>query len=118
MGPDAAEAQERVAADLKEREELARWSGPAATADGVPVKLLANVADAPSAAKASEAPVEGVGLFRTELCFLSSKDEPSVEEQADIYAGVLVAVRHRPVRRGAHPRRRFRQADRLRHQGR
>ena len=89
VGPDEVQARERVAADLKEREELARWTGPAATADGVPVKLLANVADAASAATASEAPVGGVGLFRTELCFLSSKDEPSVEEQADIYAGVL-----------------------------
>jgi phosphotransferase system enzyme I (PtsI) len=89
VGPEEAGARERVAADLREREELARWSGPAATADGIPVKLLANVADAPSAAKASEAPVEGVGLFRTELCFLSSTEEPSVEEQADIYAGVL-----------------------------
>ena len=35
------------------------------------------------------APVQGVGLFRTELCFLNRKDEPSVEEQAAIYAEVL-----------------------------
>ena len=27
-----------------------------------------------------------VGLFRTELCFLNRTDEPTVEEQADIYA--------------------------------
>ena len=89
VDPDREEAERRVAADVKEREELARWNGPATTSDGVPVKLLANVADAASASKASEAPVEGVGLFRTELCFLNSTDEPNVEEQADIYAGVL-----------------------------
>ena len=29
------------------------------------------------------------GLFRTELCFLDRQEEPSVEEQADIYAEVL-----------------------------
>ena len=39
----------------------------AETADGTPVKLLANVADGESARVAAEAPVEGVGLFRTEL---------------------------------------------------
>ena len=30
-----------------------------------------------------------MGLFRTELCFLDRKEEPSVEEQADIYSAVL-----------------------------
>ena len=36
-------------------------------------------------------PVEGVGLFRTELCFLNRDDEPTVEEQAAIYGEVLAA---------------------------
>ncbi len=55
------------------------------------MKLLANVADGQSARGAASAPVEGVGLFRTELCFLDRKEEPTVEEQADIYAEVLAA---------------------------
>ena len=33
--------------------------------------------------------MQGVGLFRTELCFLDRKEEPTVEEQADIYSAVL-----------------------------
>lgn len=53
------------------------------------MKILANVADGESAAHAADGPVEGVGLFRTELCFLNRKEEPSAEEQADIYAAVL-----------------------------
>ncbi len=118
VDPDEEDAAERVARDLAEREALASWTGPAATSDGVPVKLLANVADAASAQKAAEAPVEGVGLFRTELSFLNTADEPSVEEQAEVYAGVLDAVRGRALRRGPHARRRLGQADRLRHQGR
>ncbi|MCW2757952.1 MAG: ptsP [Nocardioidaceae bacterium] len=89
VAPDEDDAARRVAADVEERAALATWSGPAMTSDGVPVKLLANVADAESARQAAEAPVEGVGLFRTELSFLSTKDEPSVEEQAEVYAGVL-----------------------------
>lgn len=91
IGGDPVEAQERVAASKAERAALADWSGPAATSDGIAVKLLANVADGPSAVQASSEPVQGVGLFRTELCFLNATDEPSAEEQADIYASVLGA---------------------------
>lgn len=87
--PDAAEAERRVAADQEARAALAAWSGPGRTADGTAVKILANVADGESAAQAADGPVEGVGLFRTELCFLNRKEEPSAEEQADIYAEVL-----------------------------
>src|SRR6476469_1555910 len=89
--PDESLARQRVEADRVTREALATWSGPGRTADGTPVKLLANVADGDSARSAAEAPVEGVGLFRTELCFLNRKEEPSVEEQAGIYARVLGA---------------------------
>ena len=87
--PDADEATARVREAAVARERLERWTGPGVTADGTRVKLLANVADGSSAKKAGEGPVEGVGLFRTELSFLNRKEEPSVEEQADIYADVL-----------------------------
>ncbi|MGN6781409.1 MAG: phosphoenolpyruvate--protein phosphotransferase [Marmoricola sp.] len=81
----------RVARDREQRAAVAAWTGPATTADGTPVKLLANVADGASARAAAQAPVEGVGLFRTELCFLDRSEEPTVDEQADIYAEVLEA---------------------------
>jgi phosphotransferase system enzyme I (PtsI) len=87
--PDAEEATRRVEESNAARAALEQWTGPGRTADGTPVKLLANVADGPSASSAATGPVEGVGLFRTELCFLNRKDEPSVEEQTDIYSGVL-----------------------------
>lgn len=88
-GVDPAAAAERVATSRAEQAELAAWTGPAATADGVPVKLMANVADGSSAQQAADGPVQGVGLFRTELCFLNRTEEPSAQEQADIYAEVL-----------------------------
>ncbi|GAW49120.1 MULTISPECIES: phosphoenolpyruvate--protein phosphotransferase [unclassified Nocardioides] len=91
LGPDEAEASARVTADVEARSALASWAGPGATADGIPVKILANVADADSARAAGAAPVQGVGLFRTELSFLNRKEEPSVEEQAAIYGEVLEA---------------------------
>jgi phosphotransferase system enzyme I (PtsI) len=87
--PDAATATAQVEEARAAHEALERWTGPGRTGDGTPVKLLANVADGTSAASAGAGPVEGVGLFRTELCFLNRKDEPSVEEQADIYSAVL-----------------------------
>ena len=87
--PDQDKATALVAEDRAERAALASWSGPGRTADGHPVKLLANVADAASARAASVEPVVGIGLFRTELCFLDRETEPTVDEQADIYAGVL-----------------------------
>ncbi len=94
VDPDVEESQRRVAADREERAALASWSGPGATADGKPVRLLANVADAESARGAAlQAPVEGVGLFRTELSFLNRKDEPSVDDQAAIYSDVLEAFK-------------------------
>ena len=89
--PDEAEATRRLARDVEARAALDSWTGPGATADGTPVMLLANVADASSAVVAASAPVGGVGLLRTELSFLNRQDEPSVEEQADIYAGILEA---------------------------
>ena len=89
--PDADQARRLVAEDAERRAALETWSGPGATADGLAVKVLANVADGESARSAATAPVEGVGLFRTELCFLNRSEEPSVDEQAAIYAEVLTA---------------------------
>ncbi|WP_248582275.1 phosphoenolpyruvate--protein phosphotransferase [Nocardioides sp. InS609-2] len=89
LGADPDQAAGRVEASRQARAAQAAWAGPAATSDGMPVKLLANVADGPTAAQAGTEPVQGVGLFRTELCFLNRKDEPGAEEQADIYSDVL-----------------------------
>jgi phosphotransferase system enzyme I (PtsI) len=95
--PDASEAERLVAADRADREALATWTGPGETADGTRVKILANVADGETARAASSGPVEGVGLFRTELCFLNRTDEPSAEEQASIYGEVLAPFAGRYV---------------------
>ena len=91
VAPDAESAQQQVRASQERRAALESWTGPARTSDGTAVKVLANVADPASAAQAAKGPVEGSGLFRTELCFLNRKDEPSVEEQAGLYGEVLSA---------------------------
>jgi phosphotransferase system enzyme I (PtsI) len=71
--------------------------GPGATADGVAVKLLANVGTVDEAVAAAAADVEGIGLFRTEFLFLGRAEEPDVEEQVDTYAAVLAAFGDRRV---------------------
>lgn len=91
VDPDRADAAAAVAAADVAAAAMAGWTGPGATADGHPVSILANVADGTAARAARQAPVEGVGLFRTELCFLDRDREPTVEEQASIYAEVLEA---------------------------
>ncbi|NYJ01684.1 phosphotransferase system enzyme I (PtsI) [Nocardioides thalensis] len=89
VDPDPVAAGERAETDRSARAAVATWAGPGRTADGTDVKLLANIADGASAAAAAKEPVDGVGLFRTELCFLNRDREPSVDEQADIYAEAL-----------------------------
>lgn len=70
---------------------LAEFSGAGSTADGHLVPLLANVGGAKDAVAAAALGAEGVGLFRTEFCFLERDTEPSVEEQAAAYKGVFDA---------------------------
>lgn len=97
VSPDSATAGEAVVQAQREAERASLWSGPGATADGHSVAILANVQDGAAARAARETPAEGVGLFRTELCFLNRDTEPSVDEQADIYAAVLDAFAGRKV---------------------
>lgn len=70
---------------------LAEFTGTGATADGHHVPLLANVGGAKDAEAAAKLGAQGVGLFRTEFCFLERDTEPSVEEQAAAYKGVFDA---------------------------
>ena len=67
------------------------FNGDGATRDGREVQLLANVGDAAGARSAAEAGAMGVGLFRTEFCFLDQPEEPTVETQVEAYRGVLEA---------------------------
>jgi phosphotransferase system enzyme I (PtsI) len=76
---------------------LALHSGPGATADGHPVKLLVNVGGAAGIEGSAAADAEGVGLFRTEFLFLDRTEAPSVQEQREAYGKVFAAFGSRPV---------------------
>ena len=96
-GADPDETRPKVAADLRTREAIRHWQGPARLASGEDVELLANVQDGPGAKKAAAGYAQGVGLFRTELCFLDSMKEPTCAEQAEIYSQVLAAFPDKKV---------------------
>lgn len=88
---DIREEDARAAVDdwREQAQRIASWRGPAATQDGHRIQLLANVAGPKAAEEAAGSPAEGIGLYRTELSFLSSATEPSVAAQSDIYRDVL-----------------------------
>lgn len=77
--------------------ETVRWNRVGVTSDGQPVSVLANVGSPVDAAAAAEAHAEGVGLFRTEFCYLDAADEPTVETQRAAYAGVLMPFADKPT---------------------
>ncbi|GAA4611170.1 phosphoenolpyruvate--protein phosphotransferase [Saccharopolyspora hordei] len=86
-----------VPVQAAERAAAVTWNGVGATADGVEVKVVANVGSASDATAAAEAGAQGVGLFRTEFCYLGADDEPSVETQRAAYREVLTPFAGKPV---------------------
>ncbi|HEY2062958.1 MAG TPA: phosphoenolpyruvate--protein phosphotransferase [Amycolatopsis sp.] len=75
----------------------AEWNGTGATADGHVVKVYGNVGSPADAQAAADAGAEGVGLFRTEFCYLDASAEPTVDEQRQAYTAVLSPFRGKPV---------------------
>jgi phosphotransferase system enzyme I (PtsI) len=81
-----------------EREKLKRLkSTKAATLDGTPVELYANIELPEDMPEVLEAGAEGVGLFRSEFMFLNRKDLPSEDEQFEAYRNVAQAMGGKPV---------------------
>lgn len=95
------EPSEKVQQSYRDRAErleaLAADTEPGGTADGSPIQLLANIGTVEDAEKAAQLPVEGVGLFRTEVLFLSASTAPTVAEQTEAYTAVLKAFAGRKV---------------------
>ncbi|MHA7239833.1 phosphoenolpyruvate--protein phosphotransferase [Arthrobacter sp. TMS1-12-1] len=86
-------AEEEAAAEAyaAAAEALTVFDGTGVTADGHEVPLLANVGGANDAVKAAAAKAQGVGLLRTEFCFLGRDTEPTADEQIEAYGGVFDA---------------------------
>jgi phosphotransferase system enzyme I (PtsI) len=72
-------------------------STPAATRDGTPIDLFANIELPEDMPEVVESGANGVGLFRTEFLFLNRNDLPAEEEQFEAYRRVAQAMEGRPV---------------------
>jgi phosphotransferase system enzyme I (PtsP) len=78
--------------------ELATWRGrPAATADGIGLKLMLNVGLSLELPQLERTGADGIGLFRTEIAMLARGSVADVAEQAAIYARVLDEAGDKPV---------------------
>jgi phosphotransferase system enzyme I (PtsI) len=81
-----------------ERDKLKRLkSAPAATLDGSPVQLYANI-ELPSDVEAVRASgATGIGLFRSEFLFMNRRDLPDEDEQYEAYREVVEGMKGFPV---------------------
>ncbi|AZQ77287.1 phosphoenolpyruvate--protein phosphotransferase [Flaviflexus ciconiae] len=89
LDPDVELATTLSEDDAKRRAHAREWTGPAQTKDEHPVELLANIQDRAGAERAEASQAAGIGLFRTELSFLNTPTEPSIDEQTDLYRSVF-----------------------------
>ena len=96
VGPDAV-TRARVEARRVALAALAENLADGATADGHAIALLANIGTAEDAERLTDAGVEGVGLFRTEVLFLGQATAPTEDAQAAVYARALRALGGRKV---------------------
>jgi len=90
VGPDEAQVAAALAWTTT-ASALSRFDGNGSTSDGHLIPLLSNVGGAEDAVKAAAAGAQGVGLLRTEFCFLGRDKEPSNEDQVAAYKGVFDA---------------------------
>ncbi|MCO1337355.1 phosphoenolpyruvate--protein phosphotransferase [Kocuria polaris] len=91
------EAEAQLAAAYASRAELPAFDGDGRLADGHLVPLLSNVGSGEDAVAAAAAGAQGVGLLRTEFCFLGRDKEPGHDEQVAAYKAVFDAFGGRKV---------------------
>ncbi len=89
----------RLVSELKsfQDELLKQKSLPATSTDGVRVDMLANTGLLADASPGKEYGAEGIGLFRSEIPFLSGVAFPSEDEQYDTYRRMLRVYHPAPV---------------------
>jgi multiphosphoryl transfer protein len=93
-GPDVVEDHRRRAAELAARRtrDLSLASEPAATRDGTPVTVAANLGSVADARAAFAAGADEAGLVRTEFLFLGRGSAPDVAEQEAEYVAIAEAL--------------------------
>ncbi|MCU0857448.1 MAG: phosphoenolpyruvate--protein phosphotransferase [Pontiellaceae bacterium] len=70
---------------------------PAVTADGVRIEVAANISTAEEVDRAVALGAEGIGLFRTEMLYVSRDSAPTEDIQVEIYRKALLQADGRTV---------------------
>lgn len=70
---------------------------PAKTLDSHTITLYVNTGLVPDIERSLEVGAEGIGLYRTEMSFITRECFPSEEEQRLIYRKILESFAHKPV---------------------
>lgn len=86
------EQRQSLSARLAELRDL-----PAETADGVRVRLSANIEFPHETEACLNRGADGIGLYRTEFLYLASQVEPSEEDHYEAYSQVVREMNGRPV---------------------
>jgi phosphoenolpyruvate-protein phosphotransferase (PTS system enzyme I) len=86
------EAARTVAAKLDTLRDL-----PAETTDGVRIQLTGNIEFPSEAEQCLSRGCDGIGLYRTEFLYLTSRREPTEEDHFAAYTAVVQAMHGKPV---------------------
>ncbi|MBU6308181.1 MAG: phosphoenolpyruvate--protein phosphotransferase [Planctomycetes bacterium] len=86
------EAAKHVAAKLDRLRDL-----PAETTDGVRVQIMGNIEFPSEVEQCISRGCDGIGLYRTEFLYLTSKREPTEEDHYRAYSEVVNAMGGKPV---------------------
>jgi phosphotransferase system enzyme I (PtsI) len=101
VNPDAQERAGIVAHAARLQAERSAFDDmahrPARTADGVPIRVLLNIADQAELAQLDPALCDGIGLVRTELMFHGPGGLPDEDRQFAAYRAILAWAAGRPV---------------------
>ncbi|MGY8813170.1 MAG: phosphoenolpyruvate--protein phosphotransferase [Gammaproteobacteria bacterium] len=90
--------QELIEGEIQLTKELSLLEDkPAETPDKFRIRLYTNTGLLTGFSHATEVGTEGIGLYRTELPFMSKENFPSEDEQQTLYRQVIEAYAPRPV---------------------
>ncbi len=93
-----AEYQLRQSQHELEKKKLRRLrTTPAASLDGIPIELFANIELPQDMAEVLANGAQGIGLFRTEFLFMNRLSLPDEDEQFEAYREVTLAMDGKPV---------------------
>jgi phosphoenolpyruvate-protein phosphotransferase (PTS system enzyme I) len=89
--------QKRDADKMYQQRLQSRANEPAVTQDGERIQVEANFSSPDDLERILNSGAEGIGLIRTEYMFIGRDDLPSIQEQYDTLAQIVLAMNGKPV---------------------